>query len=341
MPYGTRANGNEVPALRAGTGSTQPLMAQLEHILMAPPGLSSTIRLESGALLARRISTARDHVFLASHAVTASGILEALLARLRRPAPPVVILLVSHPGAFPRAPTDVLQFSTFASLAFQTCERVSVRDRSVALPRATKTLARAVHRIWTIRLGISRWENGRADSPSSYRHWLEQDRVEWRDTSLPWLGRESARLLDILGFEGGLRMYSPVRATSPGTWAPLPIDSTLALIDDEVAVSGAACLAAWGRDPAGEPCAVIENPQVVRAARERLFRYYGMDSPALWSREAAAHLEAFQRQAALPGVRVIPLELADFEKIVPNRWESATAGPPCSSTPTQEVVRHG
>jgi hypothetical protein len=341
MPHGTRANGNEVPVLRAGNGSTQPLLEPLEHVLRAPPGIGSSLRLDARDLLARRISTSREYVFLASHAVTAPGIVEALLARLRQPAPPVVILLVSHPCAFQRAPTDVLQFSTFASLAFQTCVRVSVRDRSVALPRATKTLARVVHRTWSLRLGSGRWGRGRAVSSSLSRQWLELDRVEWRDWSLPWLGRQSARLLDILGFDGGLRMYSPVRATSPGTWAPLPIDSTLALIDDETAFTGSARLAAWNREPDGEPCTIIEDPQVVRTARERLFQHYGMGAPALWSSEAVAHLQSFQRQAALPGLRVIPLELADFDKIVPNRWESATGGPPCSSTPTQEVVRHG
>jgi hypothetical protein len=72
-------------------------------------------------------------------------------------------------------------------------------------------------------------------------------------------------------------------------------------------------------------------PTEVRRIREKLFAHYNMTTPEAWPAMASHNRWAYAAGQGqhIPGVRVIPLELSDFSRVVPSalpdrRWHNFT-----------------
>ncbi|PTL81865.1 hypothetical protein DAT35_21810 [Vitiosangium sp. GDMCC 1.1324] len=267
------------------------------------------------SLLCERIAAANQYIYLENYAITDPTIVAAIATRLSQPAPPRVILLVPFPqgGVY-----SYLHYITYAKLAFQSCTSVVVPGpQESLLPVSTRTISRAGSSLWQLSQSYNAWSTLRSISSTFYNQWMENDRIQWRDALTPGAGTQSCRLLDIIGFNGGIRMYSPLRVAAGGSSA-LYIHSKLALIDDEVAVIGSANFNYRSMVYDGEIAAFIRNPTRVQQIRNALFAHWNMGAPAAWDGTAQANRVALGNHTLAPGTRVIPLDIGDFDKTVPD-----------------------
>jgi phosphatidylserine/phosphatidylglycerophosphate/cardiolipin synthase-like enzyme len=289
-------------------------------------------RTDIQSLLVEKIAAARRYIYLENYAVNDPTLVDALCARLQKPDPPLLIVMVTHP-ILPDAAGFVYSYLNgvaFSKLAFASCKSVAVRDAGPGGQGGTRTISRAQYRHWYLSQSPNCWSTMRSMTATFWNSWMERDQIRWGNSALPCSG-ESARIADIASFEGGIRFYAPVRTTGPGTWQPIYVHSKLALIDDSVCLCGSANFNYRSMVYDGELSAFVMNASEVRRIREQLFAHYNMTTPEAWHAAASSNRQAYAGGDGhrIPGVHVIPLELSDFSRAVPSsqpdrRWHNFT-----------------
>ncbi|NRD43915.1 phospholipase D-like domain-containing protein [Corallococcus exiguus] len=273
-------------------------------------------------LLIQQIQNAAQYAYFENYGFSDPDVVAALVARLTpipAPAqpPPAVLVNVADPSP----PYDYLDYVSWAQLAFLTCVTVQVPNPAgggnIVVPRA----------------GAATWDV----TSGAFLHegWLQSTRIRWQlPQPLPAgvLGpampgpMQSTPVSSIVSFNGGLRFYTPKRATNANTFRPLYLHSKLAIFDDRVAMVGTANFTYRSMMYDGEMAAFIDSNVLVPQLRQRLFAHYNTDAAAIaphdaanWDANAVANVALRGANGLTPGeLYVVPLQMADYAKEPPD-----------------------
>ncbi|QAT87617.1 Cardiolipin synthase [Corallococcus coralloides] len=259
------------------------------------------------SLLVERIRRAQDYIYFEGFIFSDPTLVAELAARLRAPNPPLVIIMVPMPYEENPFPFDYLNYISFAKLALASCDAVTAKGRTVARQDCSR---------WKVNESLNVWSTLRSMTSTVANRWMENDSF----TCQPRNGAElSCPLLQIEGFQGGVRFYSPIRRPdSRSEETAIYIHSKLALFDDDVAVVGSANFSYRSMVYDGELSAFVHGDGA-RRIRETLFRHYNMRTPAQWDADAVDDVGDLRVRRT----GVLRLELEHFDRRIPSAKDPA------------------
>lgn len=242
--------------------------------------------------LKERIKKAGDYVYLESFTVFDPGLVKGLVKRLGQTPQLVPIVVVPYPKVAGEEANGWLSRTTYLQLAFMRCDAFTLKDGTVV--KFTQHDQRAVQ-------------------PATDK-WLTNAVGIINDDDRYNLG-------DIIGFDGGACLYSPMRlkGKSPKGSESLPIyvHSKVALVDDGVAVVGSANWNYRSMEYDGELSVFVVDGRSVSEIRKEVFAHFGMPKAA----GVKDHVgETWRQEVSTPakaGVFMKPLQLHDFPAAAP------------------------
>ncbi|WP_186001912.1 phosphatidylserine/phosphatidylglycerophosphate/cardiolipin synthase family protein [Corallococcus sp. Z5C101001] len=256
------------------------------------------------SLLVEEIRKAQDSIYFEGFAFSDPTLVTELVARLKKPRPPKVCVMVPYPYKGNPFPFDYLNYISFAKLSLAGCTHVTV---------AGKRVARDDCSVWKINESLNAWSTLRSITSMVSNTWLEKDSFTFHpqggtSTTVP--------LLSLEGFEGDrVRFLAPFHGDTA-----IYIHSKLALFDDRVAVVGSANFTYRSMVYDGELSAFIRDEASARSIRDALYGHYvdGYNpTKCAWIADSR-YVRARKEDVPSRAHGLVALTVNDFPRVLPD-----------------------
>jgi len=261
------------------------------------------------------IGRANKYIYLENQTVFDSALIEAIRNRCIQVPGLKVIIQIQKPARTVsskrrRNAYSYLHYHSFVVLAHATCNRMKVNDPATGSP---VWLTPDPTQLWTFIASDYVGTLGQMNN----NNWLDDSKVVWgiHHSLIPL---NTADFSDILEFDGGIRLYTAMRATGAGSGSNITMHSKLCLIDDEVGFIGSANFDYRSMLYDGEMDVIIRSAPKVIEIRQKIFGEFNMKDAATWHARAQANRVALDNAKLTPGqIVVYSLDLKDFVRTSP------------------------
>jgi phosphatidylserine/phosphatidylglycerophosphate/cardiolipin synthase-like enzyme len=257
-------------------------------------------------LLLSNIQNAAQSIYFENFSFCDPSLVAAVATKLAgTPAFPTFIMTRGPAGAY-----DYLHYIATAKMALQNCVSVSFTNMSSGgLPIGVTTVARGAHQVWEVQESSNAWSTLRSVTSTVSNRFMEDDSLLYNTTNSRWFGYKTLSLLNIQAINGGLRMFSPVRAATTNTYHPIYLHSKLAMFENagnaSVLVVGSANFNYRSMVYDGEMSAFITgNANLFNAIRGDILGHFNSAvaiNTGNWAATAAANDTLFGTNAAVVG----------------------------------------